>query len=312
MGSIERYTVQTHNRSIYNLHSLSQNQDKMAPVEVDVIPYDIMAPVKNLKAVIKAFELPLVTSAYNEIVTIASPLTPYVETTITTITPMVDVGINTIKTKMEESVIPHLPEGMTGTLQSNMTAAAGHLSAAVEKVDTFACGGIDQLTEKVPALKDATPELIETTKVTATGYFNAATDYVASFSMAQVALKMIDSGLDVVEQAFNIIGIKDENLISSGVKTLHTTANTIRISGNKKAGTELAKKIEESSIVEALVEVSGLGFILGMLGFNMSKTVDEDEPARIEVETKEESDPVVADTNVAETKEESEPVDTED
>jgi len=284
----------------------------MAPVEVDVIPYDIMAPVKNLKAVIKAFELPLVTSTYNEIATIVSPLTPYVETTMTTITPMVDVGINTIKTKMEESVLPHLPEGMTETLQSNMTAAAGHLSAAVEKVDTFACGGLDQLTDKVPALKDATPELIETTKVTATGYFNAATDYVASFSLAQVALKMVDSGLDVVEQAFNVIGINDENLISSGVKTLHTTANTIRISGNKKAGTELAKKIEESSIVEALVEVSGLGFILGMLGFNMSKTVDEDEPARIEVETEEESDPVVADTNVAETKEESEPVDTED
>merc|ERR1712183_690860 len=305
MGSIERYTVQTQNRSIYNLHSSSQNQEKMAPVEVDVIPYDIMAPVKNLKAVIKAFELPLVTSAYNEIATIASPLTPYMETTMTTITPMVDVGINTIQTKMEESVIPHLPEGMTETLQSNMTAAAGHLSAAVEKVDTFACGGLDQLTDKVPALKDATPELIETTKVTATGY-------VASFSLAQVALKMVDSGLDVVEQAFNIIGIKDENLISSVVKTLYTTANTIRISGNKKAGTELAKKIEESSIVEALVEVTGLGFILGMLGFNMSKTVDEDEPARIEVETEEESDPVVADTNVAETKEESEPVDTED
>jgi len=284
----------------------------MAPVEVDVIPYDIMAPVKNLKAVIKAFELPLVTSTYNEIATIVSPLTPYVETTMTTITPMVDVGINTIKTKMEESVLPHLPEGMTETLQSNMTAAAGHLSAAVEKVDTFACGGLDQLTDKVPALKDATPELIETTKVTATGYFKAATDYVASFSLAQVALKMVDSGLDVVEQAFHVIGINDENLISSGVKTLHTTANMIRISGNKKAGTELAKKIEESSIIEALVEVSGLGFILGMLGFNMSKTVDEDEPARIEVETEEESDPVVADTNVSETKEESEPVDTED
>merc|ERR1719186_1985036 len=61
------------------------------------------------------------------------------ESTMTTITPMVDVGINTIKTKMEESVIPHLPEGMTETIQSNMTAAA------VEKVDTFACGGIDQL-----------------------------------------------------------------------------------------------------------------------------------------------------------------------
>ena len=147
----------------------------MAPVEIDTIPYDIMAPVKNLKVVTKAFELPLVTSAYTEIATLASPLTPIVENTMTTITPIVEVGINTIKTTMEESVLPHLPEGMTETLQSNMTAAVEHVTAAVDKVDILACGGLEQLTDKVPALKDATPELIETTKVTGTMqsiYFN--------------------------------------------------------------------------------------------------------------------------------------------
>merc|ERR1712183_103507 len=307
MGSIERYTVQTHNRSIYNLHSLSQNQDKMAPVEVDVIPYDIMAPVKNLKAVIKAFELPLVTSTYNEIATIVSPLTPYVETTMTTI---VEVGINTIKTTMEESVLPHLPEGITETLQSNMTAAVEHVTAAVDKVDILACGGLEQLTDKVPALKDATPELIETTKVTATGYLTSATDYLASFSLAQVALKIVDTGLDVVEQALALVGSSDESLVSSGIKKIHTTANTIRISGNKKAGTEVAKKIEEASIVGAIIEVSGLGFILGMLGLKVTKTVYEDEHARVEVETdEEESEPVVVDTNVVETEEEVKVVD---
>merc|ERR1712119_166888 len=229
----------------------SRSSYKMAPVEVEVIPYDIMAPVKNLKVVKAAFELPLVTSAYTEIATIASPLTPYVENTMTTITPMVEVGI---KTTMEESVIPHLPEGMTDTLQTNMTSAVEHVTAAVDKVDIFALGGLDQLVDNVPALKDATPELIETTKVTVTGYFNAATDYLASFSLAQVALKIVDSGLDIVEQGLELIG-SDENVISSSVKKLHTTANTIRISGNKKAGTDLAKKIEEDSIVGAIVEV---------------------------------------------------------
>ena len=33
-------------------------------------------------------------------------------------------------------------------------------------MDGYACSGIDQLTEKVPQLKDATPKLIEETKVT--------------------------------------------------------------------------------------------------------------------------------------------------
>ena len=33
------------------------------------------------------------------------------------------------------------------------------------QADTLACGGIDQLTEKLPQLKDATPKLINETKV---------------------------------------------------------------------------------------------------------------------------------------------------
>merc|ERR1712096_280016 len=270
---------------------------KMAPVEVEVIPYDIMATVKNLKVVKAAFELPLVTSAYTEIATIASPLTPYVENTMTTITPMVEVGINTIKTTVEESVIPHLPEGMTETLQTNMTSAVEHVTAAVDKVDIFALGGLDQLVDNVPALKDATPELIETTKVTVTGYFNAATGYLASFSLAQVALKIVDSGLDIVEQGLELIG-SDENVISSSVKKLHTTANTIRISGNKKAGTDLAKKIEEDSIVGAIVEVSGLGFVLGLLGLKI-KTLETEEESETVVQETEEV-PVVVDSIVAE------------
>merc|ERR1712183_125685 len=120
---------------------------------------------------------------------------------------------------------------------------------------------------------------------------NTATDYLASFSLAQVALKIVDSGLDIVEQGLELIG-SDDNVISSSVKKLHTTANTIRTSGNKKAGTDLAKKIEEDSIVGAIVEVSGLGFVLGLLGLKI-KTV----------ETEEESETVVEETNVAETEE---------
>ena len=38
-------------------------------------------------------------------------------------------------------------------------------SDLIIKVDSYACSGIDQLTEKVPQLKDATPKLIEETKV---------------------------------------------------------------------------------------------------------------------------------------------------
>ena len=46
-----------------------------------------------------------------------------------------------------------------------MSSTLESVSAAVEKADSYACSGIDQLTEKVPQLKDATPKLLEETKV---------------------------------------------------------------------------------------------------------------------------------------------------
>ena len=173
------------------------------------------------------------------------------------------------------------------------------MTVAVEKVDSLACGGVDQLVEKLPALKDATPEFIKNTKETATTYFNDATSFIASFSLAHVALKIVDTGLEVVEQVIMMVGGSEEGLVTSGIKMIHTTANTIRIEGNKKAGTEKAKKIEEASIVGALVEVSGLSHLLGLLGMKVTETVAiyEDEHARVEVETEDDAEPGVLDAN---------------
>merc|ERR1719318_879915 len=121
-------------------------------------------------------------------------------------------------------VMPHLPEGTAETLQSKMNGAVAHLTVAVEKADSLACGGVDQLVEKVPALKEATPELVKNTKATLATYFTSATSFLASFSLAQVALKVVDTGLEVVEQLIAMTGGSEENIITSGIKTIHTTA----------------------------------------------------------------------------------------
>merc|ERR1719318_195091 len=207
----------------------------------------------------------------------AAPISPYVENSVTTITPMVEIGYNTIKAKVEENVMPHLPEGMSESVQANMTSA-------VEKIDTLACGGLEQLTEKVPALKEKTPELIANSKETATSYFTLATNYMASFSLAQVALKIVDSGLDVVEGAVLLTGASEEGTTLSSIKKIHAIANTVRIDGNKMAGTTKARKIEEASILGALAEVSGLNYILGSLGLLASAEEDSTEDV-IEVAT---------------------------
>merc|ERR1739841_338688 len=152
----------------------------------------------------------------------------------------------------EEQLMTHIPTGISETVQTVQAKAVGQVIAAVEKVDGYACSGIDQLTEKVPQLKDATPKLIEETKGSVTSFVTGWSEYFASFSIALVTLKVVDATLDKVETILKAAECD--------------TAKTVRIGAVKSAGTPLAKKIEDSTIVESLMEVSGLQIVMERLG----------------------------------------------
>ena len=93
----------------------------------------------------------------------------------------------------------------------------------------------------------------------------------------------------------------EQGTVRLGVRKVHSTANTIRLEAVKKAGTEKAKKIEEASIFGALVEVSGIQDLLGLMGYRLRKSeaVYEDEHAKVEtfIAEGEETEPVVVDTS---------------
>merc|ERR1712212_1076140 len=236
----------------------------MAPVEVDIIPRSIIAPIKDSKTVEKALTLPIVSDACNEVARYAEPITPYVETTYEKLSPMVELGYKTVLAKYEDSLVPLLPGAVAESVHTNYTAAEEYVKAAAEKVDTMASGGIDHLTEKLPQLKE----------VTATDYLHSAAEYITSYTVAQVALKVVDTGLDAVESVLGLVGAPETGLVNTSVKQIHTAANTLRIEGIKKAGTEKAKAIEEASILGALLEVSGLYDLLGFFGFKVVKLAD--------------------------------------
>merc|ERR1711913_145765 len=230
-----------------HIHSPDQvrrpRRNKMAPVEIDHIPRSFSIENLNLKAVDKAMELPLVNSAYTEVTRIASPITPYVESTLTKVTPMVEAGYQTIKTQVEEKVVPHIPTTISDSVTKNMNATLETVFAAKETVDSYACSGIDQLTEKVP----------------------------------QLVLKVTDAGLNVVEDVIKMTGTNEESTVVTGVRKIHSTAKTMRLSGLKKAGTEKAKKIEEATIAEAVLFMLGVTDLLTFLGFKLAKKDEVEE-----------------------------------
>jgi len=254
----------------------------MAPVEIDHVPRSIIAPVKNMKVVDKAMSLPLVSSAYTEVTRVTSP---YMESTMTRVSPVVEMVspmVDSVKTRVEEQLMPHIPTNISETVQTVQTKAVDQVIAAVEKVDGYACSGIDQLTEKVPQLKDATPKLIEETKSSVTSFVTGWSEYFASFSMALVTLKVVDATLIKVETILKAAEYDTAKTVSSYVKTINDTANTLRIGAVKRAGTPLAKKIEDSTISESLMEVSGLQRVMERLGLvggevpEITKDVTED------------------------------------
>merc|ERR1719210_1054479 len=126
--------------------------------------------------------LPLVISAYSEGTRGTSP---YMESTMTKVAPVVETTMSMVtgvRSQVEDKVLPHIPAKVSETVATVQTASVEHVTSAVEKVDSFACGGIDQLTEKVPQLKETTPKIMEETRISVNSYLGRLTDYVASFS----------------------------------------------------------------------------------------------------------------------------------
>ena len=175
------------------------------------------------------------------------------------------------------------------------------------KVDSYACSGIDQLTEKVPQLKDATPKLIQETKVpnleldhlnplfinllqsSVSSFVTGWSEYFASFSVALVTLKVVDAALDQVETILKATECDTAKTVSAYVKTIHDTANTLRIGAVKSAGTPLAKKIEDCTIPESLMEVSGIQSVMERLGLVGGEVTEVKKDATEEAKVQEES-----------------------
>merc|ERR1719341_746153 len=126
--------------------------------------------------------------------------------------------------------------------------------------------------------------LIEETKSSVTSFVTGWSEYFASFSMALVTLKVVDATLDRVETILKAAECDTANTMSDYVKTIQDTANTLRIGAVKSAGTPLAKKIEDGTIPESLMEVSGLQIVmekLGLVGGEVPEVKKETEDAKV-------------------------------
>jgi len=264
----------------------------MAPKsDIDASAYDVFAPVRNLKVVDKTSTLPVVNTVLSEVASLTSPVLPYVDQSVATLKPLINVA----KSKVEETVVPRLPEGTREAVKSKLDIAMSTLTEAVDKVDTYACGGVDQLLEKMPALKEQTPTLVQATKDAIVTQTDNLMLYISSFSLVLFALKFVDSGLSILEQTIECARVPDDNKVALGIRMVHGYANTKRVQGTIKSGSEKARRIESASVLGAFLEVLGLGSLLGA----ESKTNEEENVKFMDDgdDSNEKSLPVAVDTD---------------
>jgi len=215
-----------------------------------------MASVKS-KTVVKAFDLPVVSDTYNSLVKFTSPLSPVVEKIGSMASPAVDKVLG-LKAGFEAKFPDAVSTGFNSAL-AQVTSTAVSLDAKLSY-------GIDNLVEKMPALKQATPVLYDSTRESVKSYATFAATYLASFALAHVFLKAADLSLEATDGLLKWSANEKVDPVLVGLRRLRSDAEHLRKEGVGLNGTEKAKVLEEATLVGALVEIFGLASFFSKAG----------------------------------------------
>jgi len=219
------------------------------------------------KVVEKVFDLPVVSDTYDSLVKLSSPLSPYVEKIGTLASPVLDQALN-FRARIEDKVPEGVQTGYTTTLNKVVTAAVS--------LDATLCSGVDTLVEKVPALKEATPILYNSTRESVGSYATLVATYLASFTMAQVFLKAADLGLETTDGLLKLTANEKVDPILRGLRRVRSEATSLRKEGIVLDGTDKAKTLEEATLIGAMLEIFGLGSFFNQPGNSTDGAGDED------------------------------------
>jgi len=211
----------------------------------------------NCKTVEKAFDLPVVSDTYNSLVKLSSPLSPVVKKIGSMASPAMDQVLG-LGAGFEAKVPDAVSSGLNGAL--------AQVSSTAVSLDAKLSSGIDNLVEKMPALKQATPALYDSTRASVKSYATFAATYLASFTLAHVFLKATDLSLETTDSLLKWLANEKVDPVLVGLRRLRSDAEHLRRQGVGLNGTEKARVLEEATLVGALAEIFGLASFFSKAG----------------------------------------------
>ena len=154
---------------------------------------------------------------------------------------------------------------------TSLSSARDQAAACVQSLDTTLCSGLDQLVDKVPSLATPSPALYSSTREAAVSHLSQATTYLASFTLAQLALKASDSGLETAESVLKLLPVSYSSQcepLVSGLKRVRQETATVRREGATRNGSQKVAAMEDSSLLSAVSSVLSLHHLLSVFGLS--------------------------------------------
>merc|ERR1719513_405206 len=151
-------------------------------------------------------------------------------------------------------------------VSTGLNNVLAQVSSAAVSLDAKLSSGIDNLVEKMPALKQATPALYDSTRESVKNYASFAATYLASFTLAHVFLKATDLSLETTDGLLKWMANEKVEPVLVGLRKLRRDVEHFRKQGVALNGTEKAKALEEATLVGALVEILGLASFFSKAG----------------------------------------------
>merc|ERR1719192_962374 len=165
-----------------------------------------------------------------------------------------------------------------GVVSTGFNSALSQVTSVAVSLDAKLSSGIDNLVEKMPALKQATPALYDSTRESVKSYVTFVATYLASFTLAHVFLKATDLSLETTDCLLKWLAFEKVDPVLVGLRKLRSDVEHLRKQGVGLNGTEKAKALEEATLVGALVEIFGLSSFFKAGNFNevLANEVDDD------------------------------------
>merc|ERR1719474_1514763 len=200
---------------------------------------------------------------------LSSPLSPIVEKIGSMTSPAMDQVLG-----LKAGIEARVPD----VVWTGFNSALTQVTSAAESLDVKLSSGLDNLIEKMPALKQATPALYDSTRESVKSYATFAATYLASFALAHVFLKAADLSLEATDGLLKWSANEKVDPFLVGLRRLRSDAEHLRKQGVGLIGTEKAKVLEEATLVGALVDIFGLASFFSKAGNveALASEVDDD------------------------------------